>query len=104
MLQKVMCGYTTPISKFKSNPSAAMNEAQGDAIAVSSNNEIQFYAVPAALFEEMTAFCEYAQRRTAELKSIPANFTGEGLDMDKVADEMATKLKNGTSGDYEEWP
>ncbi|GLS27827.1 hypothetical protein [Marinibactrum halimedae] len=104
MLQKVMCGYTVPISKFKSNPSAAMNEAQGDAIAVSSNNEIQFYAVPAALFEEMTAFCEYAQRGEAELKSIPAKFTGEGLDIEKFADEMATKLKNNTSGDYEEWP
>ena len=104
MLQKVMCGYTTPISKFKSNPSAAMTEAQGDAIAVSSNNEIQFYAVPAALFEEMTAFCEYAQRGTTEQKNIPAKFTGEGIDIDKVADNMATKLKSGTSGDFEEWP
>ena len=47
MLQKILCGYTTPISKFKSNPSAALAEAQGDAIAVSSNNQIQFYAVPA---------------------------------------------------------
>ncbi len=103
MLQKVLCGYTTPISKFKSNPSAAIIEAQGDAIAVSSNNEIQFYAVPAALFEEMTAFCEYAQRGTTELKRIPAHFTGEGLDMDKVADEMAAKLKKGTSDDFEEW-
>lgn len=89
-----MCGYTTPISKFKSNPSAAMNEAQGDAIAVSSNNEIQFYAVPAALFEEMSAFCEYAQRGTTALKNIPANFTGEGVDMGKVASEMAAKIKN----------
>ncbi len=104
MLQKVMCGYTTPISKFKSNPSAAMTEAQGDAIAVSSNNEIQFYAVPAALFEEMTAFCEFAQRGTTEQKNIPAKFTSEGLDIDKVANSMAAKLKNGTSGDFEEWP
>lgn len=104
MLQKVMCGYTTPISKFKSNPRAALAEAQGDAIAVSSNNQIQFYAVPATLFEEMTAFCEYAQRGTTTLKSISANFTGEGLDMDKVTTEMASKIKNGTTGDYEEWP
>ncbi len=104
MLQKVLCGFTTPISKFKSNPNAAITEAQGDAIAVSSNNKIQFYAVPAALFEEMTAFCEYAQRGTTELKNIPAKFTGEGLDMDKVASNMARNIKNGTSGDYEEWP
>ncbi|MQL50193.1 antitoxin of toxin-antitoxin stability system [Photorhabdus khanii] len=103
MLQKVMCGYTTAISKFKSNPSAALAEAQGDAIAVSSNNQIQFYAVPAALFEEMSAFCEYAQRGSTELKSIPANFTGEGLNMNKIATKMAAKIKEGMAGDDEEW-
>ncbi|MGL6159278.1 hypothetical protein [Microbulbifer sp.] len=104
MLQKVMCGYTTPISKFKSNPNAALAEAEGDAIAISSNNQIQFYAVPAALFEEMTMFCEYAQRGTTELKSIPASFTAEGLNMDEITSAMATKASNGTNGDYEEWP
>ena len=104
MLQKVLCGYTTAISKFKSNPSAALAEANGDAIAVSSNNQIQFYAVPAALFEEMTAFCEYTQRGNTTLKSIPANFTAEGLDMDKSATQMANKIKNNTYNDFEEWP
>ncbi|CBL44717.1 Antitoxin of toxin-antitoxin stability system protein [gamma proteobacterium HdN1] len=104
MLQKIMCGYTTPISKFKSNPSAALAEAQGDAIAVSSNNQIQFYAVPAEMFEEMIKFVEFAQRGTTELKSIPAKFTGEGLDMDKITSEIANKFKQGTAGDYEEWP
>lgn len=104
MLQKILCGYTTPISKFKSNPSAALAEAQGEAIAVSSNNQIQFYVVPAALFEEMTAFCEYAQRGTSSLKSIPARFTGDGLDMDKAATGMAAKIKEAKGGDYEEWP
>jgi antitoxin StbD len=104
MLQKVMCGFTTPISKFKANPNAAVAEAQGDAIAVSSNNQIQFYVVPAKLFEEMTEFCEYAQRGTTELKNIPAKFTGEGLDMDKVASNMAKTLKKGGAGEYEEWP
>ncbi|CDL86273.1 antitoxin [Xenorhabdus cabanillasii] len=104
MLQKVLCGYTTAISKFKSNPSAALAEAKGDAIAVSSNNQIQFYAVPAALFEEMSAFCEYAQRGNTELKSIPANFTGEGLNMNKITSKMAERIKKGsTPEDYEEW-
>ncbi len=103
MLQKVMCGFTTPISKFKSNPKAAMAEAKGDAIAISSNNKIQFYAVPAHLYEDMVNFVEFTQRGTTELKSIPANFTGEGIDMDKVATQMASKLTNGSSGDYDEW-
>lgn len=104
MLQKILCGFTTPISKFRSNPSAALVEAQGDAIAVSSNNQIQFYVVPAALFEEMTAFCEYAQRGITALKSIPAHYIGEGQDLEKVATAMAAKIKKGSDGDYEEWP
>lgn len=103
MLQKILCGYTTPISKFKSNPNAALAEAQGDAIAVSSNNQIQFYAVPASLFEEMTAFCEFAQRGTTTLESIPARFTAAGLDMDKVSAEIANNIKHGTRGEFEEW-
>ncbi|UWG63455.1 antitoxin of toxin-antitoxin stability system [Shewanella xiamenensis] len=103
MLQKILCGYTTPISKFKSNPSAALAEAQGDAIAVSSNNQIQFYAVPASLFEEMTAFCEFAQRGTTTLESIPAQFTAANLNMDEVSTQMANKLKQGARGEFEEW-
>lgn len=95
MLQKVVCSYTTPISKFKSNPSAALNEAHGEAIAISSNNEIQFYAVPASLFEEMTAFCEYAQRGTTELKTAPAKFH---LTEDMV-EKMTEKLKNTADDD-----
>lgn len=95
MLQKIVCGYTTPISKFKSNPRAALAQAQGDAIAVSSNNQIQFYAVPAHLFEEMVKFVEFAQRGATELKSIPARFTAEGSDMAKVAAEMTARMKGG---------
>ncbi|KGD62555.1 hypothetical protein T9A_00846 [Alcanivorax jadensis T9] len=73
MLQRVLCGYTTAISKFKSNPSAALAEANGQAIAVSSNNQIQFYAVPTALFEKMAELCETAQRNEAPGKATPNN-------------------------------
>ncbi|WP_062266571.1 antitoxin of toxin-antitoxin stability system [Endozoicomonas arenosclerae] len=90
MLQKVMCGYTTSISKFKANPKAVIKEAQGDAVAVSSNNEIQFYAVPAELFEEMINFCEYAQRGTTDLKSIPGKFSLS----DEMVEKMTEELKN----------
>ncbi|HMY90768.1 MAG TPA: hypothetical protein PLM85_08970 [Nitrosomonas sp.] len=104
MLQKISAGYSAPISKFKNNPAAYVAEANGDAVAVMSHNEIGFYAVPAALFEDLLAFAEYAQRGTSELKNIPSKFNGEGLDMDKIAGDMATKLLTGTAGDYEEWP
>lgn len=47
---------------------------------------------------------EYAQHGTTEIKNIPAKFTGEGLDMDKVVSNMAQALINGGVGDYEECP
>lgn len=101
MLQKVLCGYTTPISKFKSNPSAAIAEAKGDAIAVSSNNQIQFYAVPAHLYEEMVHYVEFMQRGTTELKNIPAKFALS----EEMVESMTDKLKNLSEddlGDFEE--
>ncbi|MGI9282373.1 MAG: hypothetical protein ACR2PX_22470 [Endozoicomonas sp.] len=99
MLQKVLCGFTTSISKFKTNPSNAISEAQGDAIAVTSNNEVQFYAVPAELFEEMTTFCEYAQRGTSELKSVSGRFTTT----DDMVEQMTEKLRNGSDDDLGEF-
>lgn len=102
MLQKVMCGYTTPISKFRSNPSAAIAEAQGDAIAVSSNNQIQFYVVPAALFEEMTAFCEYSQRGTTKHESVPGRFSlDDDQDPERFVNKLAESIKNPSPGDDE---
>ena len=100
MLQKILCGYTTPISKFKSNPSAALAEAQGDAIAVSSNNQIQFYAVPAWQFEEMTVFYEFAQRGTT-LEMYPAQFNPANLNINKVSTQMADILKQSAKGEFE---
>ena len=71
MLQQVMCGYITPTSKFKSNPTAALAEAKGEAVAVSSHNEIQFYVAPAHLYEEMINFVKFRQRGATELKNRP---------------------------------
>lgn len=90
MLQKVMCGYTTPISKFKSNPGAILAEAEGEAVAVSSHNEIQFYAVPAHLYEEMVNYVEFKQRGTTELKTAPAKFNLT----DDMVERMTDKLKS----------
>lgn len=101
MLQKVMCGYTTPISKFKSNPSSILAEADGEAVAISSHNEIQFYAVPAHLYEEMVNYVEFMQRGNTELKTAPSKFN---LTEDMVS-SMTDKLKNLTDdnlGDFVE--
>ena len=102
MLQKVVSGYTTPVSKFKVNPRALLKEAQGDAVAITSNNRIEFYAVPAELFEAMTAFCEYAQRGAVDVQAIKARARLEGVDIDQVAQKAAKRLKGAKDDEREE--
>lgn len=85
MLQKVLCEYVTPISKFKSNPSATLLEANGDAVAVSSHNEIQFYAVPAARYEQLIKLLDIRQK-AHERPSVPGRF--------ELTDEMVEGMIN----------
>lgn len=98
MLQKVLCGYTTSISKFKSNPSAAIAEAEGDAVAVSSHNEIQFYAVPAQVYEDMVNFLEFAQRGTTSISEIPAEFNLTDKKFEKMSKGLKDKAKKDLGG------
>ncbi|WP_444931786.1 hypothetical protein ACJJIF_08480 [Microbulbifer sp. SSSA002] len=93
MLQKVICSYTTPISQFKANPNAAIQEANGEPVAVTEHNQVKFYAVPTDLFQELIGFCEYAQRGTTELKHSTARFTGSTeKSMEESAISMAKRL------------
>jgi len=103
LLQKISAGYSAPISKFKNNPAAYIAEANGDAVAVMSHNEVGFYAVPADLFEELLAFAEYAQRGTSKLVNLPARLTlSEGQSLDQVAEGVTTAIKNASEDDYSE--
>ena len=87
MLQKVMSGFTTPISKFKANPNAALSQAEGEAVAVSSHNEIQFYAVPAELYEKMMEFIELA--KNGELSQPPIDIPAREISTDFLAAQIA---------------
>ncbi|MFS1523191.1 hypothetical protein ACL7TT_03620 [Microbulbifer sp. 2304DJ12-6] len=100
MLQKVMRDYTAPNSQFKSNPNAAKQEANGKPVAVAAHNRVQFYAVPADLFEQMVEFCEYAQRGTSELKHGIARFSGSAeKSVEESATSMAKRLANISGSD-----
>lgn len=98
MLQKVLCSHISSISKFKSNPSAVLAEAKGDAVAVSSHNEIQFYAVPANIYEDMVNFLEYAQRGTTELKDIASEFSLTDEKFEKMSKNLKAKAKKDLGG------
>ncbi len=52
-VSKVMAGISTSITQFKANPSAILQQSEGEAIAVLKSNEPCFYAVPPGLYETM---------------------------------------------------
>jgi len=99
MVQKVLCGYSSPISKFKSNPGAVLAGADGQAVAVSAHNQIQFYAVPARLYEELLEYVEIKQRGTTRLEVVPANFALTG-DMVERMTEKLKHLSDSDAGDF----
>lgn len=87
MILKKTCENTTSMDNFSSAPEANLLEAKGDAVAVLSADKVLFYAVPAGLFEDMTDFCEMAQRGTLELNSVSGRFS-----LDEDPKEFTGKL------------
>lgn len=47
----VLARKTSSISEFKKNPSAAMNESNGEPVAVLSHNKPAFYCLSPEMFE-----------------------------------------------------
>ena len=52
-VSRLMASMSTSITDFKANPNAAIEQSEGEAIAVLKSNEPCFYAVPPELFESM---------------------------------------------------
>ena len=52
-VSRVLASRFTSITDFKANPNAAIEQSDGEAIAVLKSNEPSFYAVPPELYESM---------------------------------------------------
>ena len=90
MLQRVLSAYSTSISKFKSNPNAALSQADGEAVAVSSHNQIQFYAVPAAVYEKMVKYIEQNDaQRPSQVSSAVPKVPARNITTDFLAAQLA---------------
>ena len=97
MSKKNKLVHITPIKKFLSDPIAAIAQANGKPVAViSSENDLQFYAVPAQQYEEMIDFIEFTQRGTTDLISTRSRFHLTT----PMVERMTAALKNLRS-DYE---
>ena len=52
-MTKILANYTTSISELKKSPSAVIEEAGGEAVAILNHNRPSAYIVPSDLYEKM---------------------------------------------------
>lgn len=52
-MQRVEASVAVTVSDLKKSPTAIMNEAQGEAVAVLNHNRVMAYMVPADVYEAM---------------------------------------------------
>ena len=77
-MQRVEANVAVSVSDLKKSPSAVMEQAQGETVAVLNHNRIMAYMVPAEIYEEMLErlddlqLSEIVMRRVVE-KGEPVN-------------------------------
>lgn len=52
-MQQILAPFSASISELKKNPTALLNQAQGEAIAILNHNSPTAYLVPAAVYEQL---------------------------------------------------
>lgn len=52
-MQRVEANIAVSVSDLRKSPSAVMDEANGEAVAVLNHNRIMAYMVPASVYEDM---------------------------------------------------
>ena len=52
-MQQILAPFSATISELKKNPSALLNQAQGEAIAILNHNSPTAYLVPANVYERL---------------------------------------------------
>lgn len=57
-MKKIHATYTASISELKQNPTALLNQSNGEVIAILNHNHATAYLVPAERYEEMMRYME----------------------------------------------
>lgn len=52
-MQQILASFSASISELKKNPSALLNKAEGEAIAILNHNSPTAYLVPAEVYEQL---------------------------------------------------
>jgi antitoxin StbD len=57
-MTQILANYTTSISELKKSPTAVIEEADGEAVAILNYNKPSAYLVPTRLYEKMIEIIE----------------------------------------------
>jgi len=57
-MTRILTNYTASISELKKSPSAVIEEAEGEAVAILNHNKPSAYLVPSELYEKMMDIVE----------------------------------------------
>lgn len=69
MIQTIHTNYTTSISELKKSPTAVLDMANGEAIAILNHNKPSAYLVPSDLYEKLIEIAQDALL-AKEVKSV----------------------------------
>jgi antitoxin StbD len=81
-MQRVEAAVSVSVSDLKKSPTAVMNEARGESVAVLNHNRIMAYMVPAETYEAMLDRLDDLQ--LAEIVKARANEIGVPVDIDDL--------------------
>lgn len=81
-MQRVEASIAVSVSDLKKSPSAVMEEAKGEAVAILNHNRIMAYMVPAETYESMLERLD--DLRLIEISKARAGEKGEPVDIDEL--------------------
>lgn len=81
-MQSVLSSTAISVSELKKNPTAVLNEADGEPVAVLNHNRVVGYMVPAELFESIMERLEDLE--LAEIARARAHETGIPVSLDDL--------------------
>ena len=82
MIQRVEAAVSVSVSDLKKSPTAVMNEAKGEAVAILNHNRIMAYMLPAETYEAMLDRLDDLQ--LAEIAKARAHEIGVRVDIDDL--------------------
>jgi len=81
-MQRVEASIAVSVSDLKKSPSAVMEEAKGEAVAILNHNRIMAYMVPAETYESMLERLD--DLYLSEVAKARAGEKGEPVDIDEL--------------------